>query len=57
MGTLIEPTPVLEAEDAERLMEQLENVCSPDEAARRIASARQLLATVLVNGDERAAVE
>ena len=30
---------------------------APEEAARRIAAARKLLAKVLVNGDERAAAE
>jgi len=57
MARPIEPTPVVEGEHAERLLEQLEDVCSPEEAARRIAAARKLLAKVLVNGDERAAAE
>ena len=57
MARPIEPTPVLEGDDAERLLDQLENVCSPDEAERRIAVARKLLTKVLVIGDERAAAE
>lgn len=47
MARLIEPTPVIEGEDAERLLEHLENVCSPEEARRRIAAAQKLLAKVL----------
>lgn len=53
----IAPTPVLEGEDAERLLEELENVCSPEEAQRRVAAARKLLAKVLTDVDERAAAE
>jgi hypothetical protein len=35
MARPIEPTPILEGEDAERLLRDLENVCSPEEARRR----------------------
>lgn len=57
MARPIEHTPALEGDDARRLLEQLEDVCSPEEAERRIAAARKLLAKVLVSGDERAAAE
>ena len=58
MARPIEPTPVLEGEDAARLLEQLEQVCPPDEAERRVAAARKLLAKVMMpNGDGRAAAE
>lgn len=54
----IEPTPSLEGEDADRLLEQLENVCSPEEAKRRTDWARKLLSQVIVpKTDGRAAVE
>ena len=53
MARPIEPTPVLEGEDAERLLKELEQVCAPDEAERRVAAARRLLARVVVT-DARA---
>ena len=46
MPSPIEPTPVLEGEAAEELLRQLEDVCSPEEAKRRIAAARRFLAKV-----------
>ena len=39
----IEPTPVLKGEDAERLLRDLEKVCSPEEAERRIGKAEAFL--------------
>lgn len=48
MARPIEPTPVLEGEDAERLLEELEHVCAPEEAERRVAAARKLLAKVVL---------
>ena len=58
MARPIQPTPVLEGEDAERLLEELERVCSPEEAECRVAAARKLLAKVVVpKGDDRAAAE
>lgn len=58
MARPIEPTPVLEGEDAERLLRDLENTCTPEEARRRVAKARELLAKVMVpNPDGRAAAE
>ena len=58
MARPIEPTPVLEGEDAERLLRDLENTCSPEEARRRVQKARELLAKVMVpNPDDRAAAE
>jgi hypothetical protein len=56
MALPIEPTPVLEGEAAEELLAELEAVCSPEEAARRIAAARALLQDVGLN-DDRAAAE
>jgi hypothetical protein len=53
----IEPTPVLEGEAAEALLVQLEAVCPPEEAKRRIAAARTLLEKVGLNNDDRAAAE
>ena len=58
MARPIEATPVLEGEDAEKLLAGIENVCPPDEAERRVAAARKLLAKVMVpHGDDRAAAE
>jgi hypothetical protein len=58
MARPIEPTPVLEGEDAERLLAELERVCTPDEAERRVAAARKLLAKVMgSDGDDRAAAQ
>lgn len=57
MALPIEPTPVLEGEAAEELLQQLEDVCSPEEAKRRIAAARKLLAKVGLITDDRAAAE
>jgi hypothetical protein len=41
MARPIEPTPVLEGPDAEKLLRDLANVCTPSEAQRRIESARR----------------
>lgn len=58
MARPIESTPVLDGEDADKLLAELENVCPPDEAERRVDAARKLLAKVMVpNGDDRAAAE
>jgi len=46
MAKPIEPTPPLDAEDSERLLRDLENVCSPEEAERRRATAKRWLAEV-----------
>ena len=51
MALPIEPTPVLEGEAAEELLAELEAVCSPQEAARRIAAARALLQDVGLTGN------
>jgi hypothetical protein len=48
MARPIEPTPVLEGEDAERLLRDLERTCTPEEAKRRVQKARDLLAKVMV---------
>jgi hypothetical protein len=58
MARPIEATPTLKGEDAERLLQDLDRVCPPEEAERRVAAARKLLAKVVVpNGDDRAAAE
>ncbi len=58
MARPIEPTPVLDGEDAERLLRELETTCTPDEAKRRVQKARELLAKVMVpNADGRVAAE
>jgi hypothetical protein len=44
MARPIEATPTLEGEDAERLLRDLADVCSPEEARRRIKYAREQLA-------------
>ena len=48
MARPIEPTPVLEGEDAERLLRELEHTCTPEEAKRRVQKARDLLAKVMM---------
>lgn len=48
MARPIEPTPVLEGEDAERLLRDLERTCTPEEAKRRVQKARDLLAKVML---------
>ena len=58
MARPIEATPVLQGEDAEKLLEELEHVCAPEEAERRVAAARRLLAKVVVpDPNGRAAAE
>lgn len=44
MARPIEPTPKLKADDADSLLRDLENVCAPSEAARRISWAEKQLA-------------
>lgn len=46
MARPIEPTPELDEEDSERLRQSMKKVCSPEEAARRIAWAQAYLAQV-----------
>lgn len=41
MARPVEATPMLEGEDAERLLSELERVCPPDEAKRRIERAKR----------------
>jgi hypothetical protein len=43
-GRFWPPTPVLEGEDAERLLRDLENHASPEEMERRTEAAEKLLA-------------
>ena len=47
MARPIEPTPNLEAEDAERLLRDLEQVCLPAEAERRMRWAEQQVAQMM----------
>jgi len=47
MARPIEPTPELTGEDAERLLRDLEDVCSPAEAERRSKWAEQQLAELM----------
>jgi hypothetical protein len=47
MARPIEATPPLEGEDADRLEEELKNVCSPEEMAIRRANAKAHLAEVM----------
>jgi hypothetical protein len=47
MASPIEATPTLYGRDAERLLADLENVCSPEEAARRIKYAREQVAEMM----------
>lgn len=53
----IEPTPVLEGEDADRLLRDLESTCTPEEAKRRVQKARALLAKVMVPASDDVAAE
>ena len=57
MARPIEPTPILEGEDAERLLRDLENVCSPEEARRRIEWARakraEMMRPKVLSGDNK----
>jgi hypothetical protein len=46
MARPIEPTPPLTGADADRLLEELEQVASPDEIARRREAARRFLTQV-----------
>lgn len=47
MSRPIEATPTLEGKDAERLLRDLEKVCSPEEARRRIEYAKVELARMM----------
>ncbi|MEO8902203.1 MAG: hypothetical protein ABI488_09995 [Polyangiaceae bacterium] len=47
MARPIEPTPVLEGAAAERLLAQLESVCSPAEAQARMEWARTARAEMM----------
>jgi hypothetical protein len=47
MASPIDATPTLKGADARRLLAELENVCSPEEAARRIERARVLRAEMM----------
>ena len=46
MARPIEPTPVLEGEDGERLLRDLARTCTPEEAKRRVEKARGFLAEI-----------
>lgn len=47
MASPIEATPTLKGADAQRLLRDLEDVCSPEEAARRIERARAVRAEMM----------
>lgn len=47
MASPIEATPTLKGADARRLLAELEDVCSPAEAARRIKYAREQVAEMM----------
>ncbi len=47
MARPIQPTPTLRGSDAKRLVRELENVCSPNEAKRRIEYARGQLSEMI----------
>lgn len=47
MARPIESTPVLYGEDAERLLEELKDCCSPEEMERRIAVSKKRLAEMM----------
>jgi hypothetical protein len=47
MAKPIQPTPTLRGKDAERLLRDLANVCTPAEAKRRIARARKVRAEMM----------
>lgn len=52
MARPIEPTPPLDVEDSERLLSELEHVCSPEEAKRRVRMAEKRLTEVLTPNGE-----
>lgn len=56
MAKPIEPTPPLEGEEAEKLLAELKDVCSPEEAARRLRASREFLTRVMKPKDWRQAV-
>ncbi len=47
MARPIQPTPPLDGDDAEALLRDLENVCSPEEMKRRAEWARRELAEMM----------
>lgn len=47
MARPIEPTPVLEGAAAERLLTQLERICTPTEAQKRMDWAREARAEMM----------
>lgn len=47
MARPIQATPTLRGEDAKRLLRDLEDVCSPEEAQRRIEYGRKLRAEMM----------
>lgn len=52
MARPIEATPPLDAEDWSRLVRELEDVCTPEEAERRIAWARRELARMMIDPED-----
>lgn len=53
MARPIEATPVLYGDDARRLLDDLQRVCSPEEARRRIESGKRTRAELMrAKGDE-----
>jgi hypothetical protein len=52
MARPIETTPVLNVDDSARLASDLREVCSPQEADRRIALAQERLAAMMMPGWE-----
>lgn len=49
MANPIQPTPDLEGDDADRLLVELEQVCSPEEAQRRIEWAKHERARMMLS--------
>lgn len=49
MASPIQPTPDLEGDDADRLLADLLNVCSPEEAQRRIEWAKRERARMMIS--------
>jgi hypothetical protein len=48
MATPIQPTPPLNTEDSERLRRDLAEVCSPEEAERRVRLAEERLRAAMM---------
>lgn len=57
MAKPIEATEPVEGEDAERLLEDLKKVCSPEEMQRRKAAAREFMAQVYRPKGEKTKIE